>query len=404
MADSQKRLKIALLTALTLEDKLSSWRITNGYFAQALEKYCGDVTFIEPVHLKTVLVGKVLKGGLKVLTGKSYMYYHSFMLAKQYAKMMSKRLAHQDFDLIIGPACAPEIAFLETDIPMVLIEDATFDNLYNYYPQYSKLFQRSYYEGDMLEGLGIQRASLALYPSQWAADSALYHYHADPEKVHVVSFGTNFDNPPPREIALNRKKSDRCRLFFIGVNWIRKGGEIAFETLLELEKLGIEAELIICGVVPPPEFTHKRMTVIPYLNRKDEQQRREMEELFETSDFLFLPTRGEAYGMVFCEASSYGLPSITTATGGTGGAVTDGENGFKLPFEARGAAYAELIARIYRDEQRYAELVQSSRAAFENRLNWDAWGTAATKLIHEMLERKQTHSTTAVPAETAGIV
>ncbi len=70
MGDSQKRLKIALLTALTLENKLSSWRITNGYFAQALEKYCGDVTFIEPVHLKTVLAGKVLKGGLKILTGK----------------------------------------------------------------------------------------------------------------------------------------------------------------------------------------------------------------------------------------------------------------------------------------------------------------------------------------------
>ncbi len=205
-------------------------------------------------------------------------------------------------------------------------------------------------------------------------------------------------------ITLTQRKSDHCRLFFIGVDWLRKGGEIAFETLLQLEKLGIEAELIICGVVPPPEFTHKRMTVIPYLNRKDEQQRREMEKLFETSDFLFLPTRGEAYGMVFCEASSYGLPSITTATGGTGGAVSDGENGFKLPFEARGAAYAELIAQVYRDDRRYAQLVQSSRIAFENRLNWDAWGMAVTKLIHEMLERKQTHSTTAVSTETAEFV
>src|SRR5207248_5141279 len=141
----------------------------------------------------------------------------------------------------------------------------------------------------------------------------------------------------------------------------RKGGEIAFETLIELEKLGIEAELIICGVVPPPEFTHKRMTVIPYLNRKEEQQRREMEELFETSDFLFLPTRGEAYGMVFCEASSFGLPSITTNTGGVSGAVRDGENGYMLSPDARGPEYAELIARIYRDDRHYGELVKSSR-------------------------------------------
>ncbi|GAC1385464.1 MAG: glycosyltransferase family 4 protein [Ktedonobacteraceae bacterium] len=404
MHNQPKRLKIALLTALTLQDKLSSWRITNGYFAQALEKYCGDITHVEPVHLRMVLAGKVIKKGLKIMTGKSFMYYHSLFLARQYAKVMTERLAGQSFDLILAPACAPEIAFLKTDIPMVLIEDATFDNLYNYYPQYSNLFQRSYYEGDMLEGLGIQRASLALYPSQWAADSALHHYHATPEKVHVVSFGTNFDSPPPKEISLKRKKSDRCRLFFIGVDWLRKGGEIAFETLLALEELGIEAELIICGVVPPPQFSHKRMTVIPYLNRKDEQQRRQMEHLFETSDFLFLPTRGEAYGMVFCEASSYGLPSITTDTGGVGGAVTDGENGFKLPFNAKGAAYAELIARIYRDDQRYTELVQSSRAAFENRLNWDAWGISATRLIHEMLERQHIRKTIGIPAETASFV
>src|SRR5207248_1252497 len=149
-----------------------------------------------------------------------------------------------------------------------------------------------------------------------------------------------------------------------------------------------------------PEFAHESMTVIPYLNRKDEQQRREMEKLFETCDFLFLPTRGEAYGMVFCEASSYGLPSITTDTGGVGGAVSEGENGFKLPFEARGAEYAELIARVYRDDQRYAELVQSSRAAFENRLNWDAWGMSVTKLIFEMLERKQAQRNADQLAET----
>src|SRR5205807_4430859 len=185
----------------------------------------------------------------------------------------------------------------------------------------------------------------------------------DDQKVHTVSFGANIDHPPSIEVVQKRKKSDRCKLFFIGTDWERKGGEIAFEALLKLEELGIQAELTVCGCIPPDRFSHERMSVIPFLNRGDEIQRRQLESLFETSDFLFLPTRGEAYGMVFCEASSYGLPSITTATGGTGGAVTDGENGFKLAFEAGGAAYAELIAQVYRDDQRYAAPVQSSRAA-----------------------------------------
>lgn len=387
----RKRLKIAMLTALTLEDKLSSWRITNGYFARALEKYCGDITYIEPVHLKSVMAGKVLKQILKLSTGKNFLYYHSFFLAQQYANVMNRRLAGQPYDLIIAPACAPEITFLETNIPIVLIEDTSFYGLYNYYPQFSHLLKRSYYEGDTLERLGTARASLALYPSEWPARIAIQHYGVSKEKVRVVPFGANFDTPPSIEVVQARRKSDQCRLLFIGVDWERKGGEIAFETLLKLEEMGVEAELIICGCIPPARFSHARLKVIPYLDRKDPVQRREMGKLFETSDFLFLPTRGDAYGMVFCEASSYGLPSIAPNTGGVGGAIRDGENGFMLPFEARGAEYAELIAKIYRDDQRYAELVQSTRAAFENRLNWDAWGQAVTGHIYEMLERNNAH-------------
>ncbi len=52
------------------------------------------------------------------------------------------------------------------------------------------------------------------------------------------------------------------------------------------------------------------------------------------------------------------------------------------------ARQVQLIAGIYRDDQRYGELVKASRAAFESRLNWDAWGMSVTKLIHEMLAYK----------------
>ncbi len=387
-----RRLKIGFLPSLTLVNKLSSWNITNGYMAQVLKKYCGDITYIEPMHLPELLLGRVFNKATQLLLKKNFMYYHSFFVARKCAKLLTRQLAGNDFDLIFAPACASETAFLEIDTPIVIVEDANFALLYNYYAQFSNLLPRSYYEANTLEGLALNKAALVLHPSPWARRSSLENYHVAQEKVYAVPFGANVDNPPPAEVALTRKKSDQCKLFFIGVDWERKGGAIAFDTLLKLEELGIQAELTICGCVPPPQFSHERMTVIPFLSRKDEKQRREMEKLFETSDFLFLPTRGECYGMVFCEASSYGLPSITTNTGGVSGAVTNGENGFMLPLSAGGAEYAELIARVYRDDQGYAELVKSSRVAYENRLNWDAWGMTVTKLIYEMLERERSRT------------
>ena len=386
MNDEHRRLKIAFLTSLVLQDKRTSWKITNRFIAEALQKYCGEITYIDAIVPAGLLPGKVFNKALQILFKKSFMYYHSFYMARKYAKAIAPRLKEQAFDIIVAPSCATEIAFLETDIPIVLIEDANVALLHDYYAQYSNLLKRSYFEANTLEQLALQKTSIALYPSEWAVRSARENYRIDDtRKIHMVPFGANVNNPPSIDVVKRRHKSDRCKLFFLGVEWKRKGGEIAFETLLKLEELGIQAELTVCGCVPPAQFTHERLKVIPFLDRKDEKQRQELDMLFETSDFLFLPTRGDTYGMVFCEASSFGLPSITTDTGGVSGAVSNGKNGFTLPLNARGAEYAELIARIYRDDVLYAELVKSSRATFENKLNWDAWGISVTNLIHELL-------------------
>jgi len=391
----QRRIQIAMLTANTLDDrKRSSWGGTVDRITQTLQQHCGDVHHIGAIRSRQKLVGKVINKATKLLLKKNYLYNHTFGLAKSYAKTAGPRLTERPYDVIIAPSGGTETAFLETDIPIVLIEDANFSLLQNYYAEYSNLLQRSAYMTDKLEQLAVQRAGMILHPSPWAVEGTVKTYQADPEKVHFVPFGANFGTPPPLEVVQRKKRSDTCRLLFIGVDWVRKGGEIAFETLLELEKLGVEAELIILACTPPERFKHERMQVIPYLDKRIESERQRFEELFETSDFLFLPTRSECYGMVFCEASAYGLPSITTDTGGVCGAVTNGENGFRLPLEARGREYAELIARVYKDEAGYMDLVQSSRAAFDARLNWDAWGKTVTGLIEEMLERKQISSAT----------
>jgi len=127
----------------------------------------------------------------------------------------------------------------------------------------------------------------------------------------------------------------------------------------------MQAHLIIWGCTPPARHSHERMTVIPFLNKSDPSQRVQLERLFDTSDFFFLPTRSECYGMVFCEASAYGLPVITTNTGGVSGAVTNGENGFMLPLSAEAVDYAGVIAKVYRDDQLYAELVRSGAGEAE---------------------------------------
>lgn len=388
---NEKSISIAYLTVcFDPYDRVTarSWSGTVYYVAQALQKRCGEMSYLKPIFpcKRQKKIERISIRSTQLLFKK--LYTCDFFLANSYAKAGARWLANQSVDLIVAPAGVIEIAFLETDIPIVLVEDATWGQLIGYYPEYSNLMRRSIYEKKTIQELALKKASAVIYSSTWAARSAIEDYGADPRKIHVVPFGANLDEPPTRETALARKKSESCRLLFLGVDWVRKGGDIAFETLLKLEEWGIQAELIICGCTPPKGVVHKNMKVIPFLDKNDERQRKEFEQLLLSADFLLVPTRAEAYGLVFCEAAAFGLPVVATNTGGVPEIVREGENGFLLPYEARGEAYAEVVARLYGDEGCYAQLVSTSRAAFEARLNWDAWSIAVKQILGDMVDNE----------------
>jgi glycosyltransferase involved in cell wall biosynthesis len=384
-----KRIKIAFLTPGDPLDR-RSWSGINHYMAKALQKHCGDVYHLGPVRSRLDILGRLFNTASRLILKRRYNDTHSIFLSKEYGRIVGRRIARESFDLIFAPSASSVLAFVNTDVPVVYLSGTTFRLLNEYYPYFCNLLPTSVRQGNIIEGLAIKKASLLLYASSWAAQSAIDDYGADRAKTHVIPFGANFEEVYPREEVLKKKRTDQCRLLFLGVEWQRKGGDIAFETLLKLEELGINAHLTVCGCKPPNGLSHTRLTVIPFLDKNDDRQRRELADLLFTSDFLLLPTRSECFGIVFCEANAFGLPVITTDTGGVAGAIEHMKNGLILPLSAGGSEYAQVIRQLYQDEERYCEMVKASRAAFEERLNWDTWGIEVRRLIGEMLEGKRT--------------
>ncbi len=390
MNNETGRLNIALLTALDAQDQ-RSWSGTHYYLAQSLQKHCGEVSYIGPLSaFREMLAGRVTHKSAQLFLHKNYAFRHTHAVSKCYAKVVEKRLMGQSFDVIFALSGSTEIAFLETSIPIVLVEDANFAVLCGYHQHFSNLLNFSAYQIDDIQKRSISKAKIILYPTNWAARAAIEVYHAKKENTHVIPFGANIEKIPMKEKVFMKRQSNQCRLLFVGVNWERKGGDIALETLIMLEQLGIMAELIVCGCEPPRGVLHSRMKVIPYLNKNDESQRRKLEKLYAQSDFFLLPTRNECFGIAMCEANAFGLPVITTETGGVSGVILDGENGFLLPYDARGDAYAEIIAKAYRDVSQYNYLVKASRIAYEERLNWDVWGKATKKVLLEGFVQRKT--------------
>ena len=272
------------------------------------------------------------------------------------------------------------IPYLETNTPIAYVGDATVACSRNYHKALTGLFEFSWKETYEIEKLAFNKAAFLTFCSDWAAKSAIKDFNIDPARVFTIPFGANLDVPPAREIALNKKKSNVCRLLFMGVNWENKGGAIAYDACMELNKMGIDARLTICGCVPPIEFRHEKVEIVPFINKNDPKGFEQFSTLFSQAEFFILPTRFEGYGIVFCEASAFGVPSFATDTGGVSSAITEGRNGFLFPPSAMGKEYANKIASVYNYDEKYYSLVKSSRELFESQLNWNSWGRSSKKL------------------------
>jgi glycosyltransferase involved in cell wall biosynthesis len=109
-----------------------------------------------------------------------------------------------------------------------------------------------------------------------------------------------------------------------------------------------------------------------------------LEDLYKSCHFLFLPSRAEAFGCVFCEASSFGMPSLSRRTGGVPTAIKQGMNGFILDTNASVSDYVDIIINNFLDKTRYKQLSVSSFLEYKNRLNWQVAGDSLTSYIRQL--------------------
>jgi glycosyltransferase involved in cell wall biosynthesis len=353
---------------------------------KALQRHCGEVVPIGPLNNRYISLGEILNK-LAILTlGKKFDYMHSPLLAKEFARILKPKIKKNRYDILFFSAGSQLLADLDVDIPSIYLSDATFNLMIDYYPLYSDLLKISKRWGNDTEKKAINKADIIIYASEWAAESAIKDYGCVKDKIYFIPCGANFDSVlSAQEIISHRKKAANVlKLLFVGSEWVRKGGDIAFQTMIELNKRGVDTELIVCGQNLPLNVKHEKLKAVGFLNKNDSAQAMKLQNLYMESSFFLLPTRNECFGLVFCEAAAYGLPIISTATGGVSSYVDDGGNGYLLPLKANFMDYANIIQKIWNDKGLYLTLAENSRCKYENELNWDVWGKEVKRIMGEV--------------------
>lgn len=297
----------------------------------------------------------------------------------QIGKLQSKEINRGDYDIVVIRDYYLGIS-LEVDIPIVYITDVTFDQFKDYLN-----IKDAYYStlADQTERRLYEEVNAIVFSSEWAANSAKLFYNLNHSKIEIVEFGANIPNVDNWQQYIDISV---CNLVFIGVNWTKKGGDKALKTFKILKERGFHCTLTIIGSSPSNmPLNNEGITVIPYLDKSKENDLKRLCEILYNAHFLILPTEFDAFGIVICEASAFGVPSIVADVGGVSQPLRDGDNGFLLPSTSIAQDYANKIESIFSNKEEYFKLRLSSRREYETRLNWNVWSKKVNKVLEQTM-------------------
>lgn len=323
------------------------------------------------------------------LHGRTYIGRRSPRRLDAYARQARQALSDRGFDAVLTPSTIP-LAHLEPEQPMVVWTDTTATGLIGFFPPHSRLARATVRHSQEADRASLDRCSLAIFSSNWAAGTALRLFAPDRDKIRVVPFGGNVDPPSEEEIRaiVATRPLDACRLLFVGTHWERKGGPKALEVVGALRALGISAELTVVG----PSAAElgeaaARVRVVEWVSKSSERGRRRLGELMARSHFLLLPTTVDCCPHALAEANAFGVPCLTTRLAGIPSAITDDVNGRMFAADAPAIAYAAYVAEVLARPSAYRRLALGSYGEYRARLNWGTAGARVAQLLDEVTRR-----------------
>jgi glycosyltransferase involved in cell wall biosynthesis len=375
-------MKIAYVTTCDPKD-ISDWSGSPYFMAKALADQSVEVIHIGPLkeYGDRLIRGKQLF--YKHVARKNYRKDREPKILFSYADQVAEKLRGLHVDIVFSPGTIP-ICYLECSKPIVFWTDATVAGMINFYESWSNLCSESLTNSSKMEQSALSRCCLAIYSSDWAAETAKDNYEVDTAKIKVVPFGANIECQRDwRDIRrlISKRSRDACKLLFMGVEWERKGGDFAVELATALNSHGLKTELTVVGCTPPgpmPAF----VSLQGFVSKATATGQATIPRLLAESHFLVLPSRADCVPVVIAEANSLGVPVVTSNVGGISTVVNDGINGASFDLETFVDPACNFILNSLGHCNAYRQLAESSFGQYRDKLNWQ---TAAGK-VKQFLE------------------
>lgn len=225
----------------------------------------------------------------------------------------------------------------------------------------------------------VFRAAAAITAtSRWAADDLLRDQPALRGRVHVMPYPVPLDGFDAAWIdeRAARPADEPVRVLFVGGDWARKGGP----ELLDAWREGGFAERARLDVVSDSPLVRPLDAGGLSVHRGVRAYTPGWFELWRDADVFVLPTRGEAFGMVFQEAAAAGLPAVGTRINAIPEIVQHGATGLLVP-PGDPRALVDALARLIGDARLRARMGAAARARIEQAGSFDRYAARLGEIL-----------------------
>lgn len=282
------------------------------------------------------------------------------------------------------------------DRPFFLYQDLSYDALLHHFDdevgvhQFPGLTPRAIERRRERQRRVYEASSGVLAMSAWLAKALVELSGLPAEKVFTVPPGINAlatENPSADLLAgrgdgVDAGANTGPSLLFLGKDFHRKGGDLVVAAMIALRRdYDPDLTLTIAGPAtwpldgPPPEGVRFLGRVPPAA----------VTPLLDAHDLLVLPSRFEAFGIVFAEALSRGLPCVGRDAFAMPEVIRRGHNGDLIPRgEERPTVLAETIAGVLDDPGIWERCAQD-RGAVGAYYSWDRAAAATVEIVGSAL-------------------
>ncbi|MCX6139696.1 MAG: glycosyltransferase family 4 protein [Candidatus Kapabacteria bacterium] len=213
--------------------------------------------------------------------------------------------------------------------------------------------------------------------SKWNADFLVRSGLVHSTRVHVVHCGINVPVEAPSDIAFEHKRSrDERVLLFAGRDFYRKGGDLVLQSFEHAKRISSRPlRLVVAG----PKSWPMSGPVPEHVHFIGDASFGTLREHMRNADAMVMPSRFEAFGIVFAEALAAGTPVIGRNAFAMPEMIENGRNGYLIEDDDT-IALAELMVRVVEDD----EMAWHCRRDSENIAAKFSWNRVAADMISVM--------------------